>query len=92
MSPSNRLSCITILLAIIASNMAFNAHVVTHVVDQQGSCEMCGGHADPSHAIVASVTALLTPSNFTPTQARKPDAEAINSIAAYRPRGPPAVI
>ena len=92
MSPPNRTSCITVLLAIFVGNMTFNVHVVTHVVDQQGGCEMCAGHGDPSHAIAASILATLTPLKFTPTEVSRPVAEAIDSIAAYRQRGPPAVI
>ena len=92
MSSSNRTSCIAIMLAIIVSNMTFNVHVVSHVVDQQGGCEMCAGHGDPSHAIAVSILATLAPLKFTPTEVSRPVVEAIDSIAAYRPRGPPAVI
>jgi len=54
----NRTFCVTILLAVIASNVTVGAHAATHVQNAPGECELCSAYNDPSDAVPASKSSL----------------------------------
>ena len=92
MSFMSRNRCIALLLAVVVSHMALSAHVATHATDIQGSCEMCTGHGDPSHAVPPSVSSFDPGPNFLERVTLAQSHESTAAVFEIRQRGPPLQI
>ena len=92
MSFINKKTCIALLLALVVGHMALSAHVATHATDIQGSCEMCTGHGDPSHAVPPSVSSLDPGPNFLERVTLAQTQESTAAVFEIRQRGPPLQI
>lgn len=86
------LTCITLLSAIIASNLLVGVHAAWHAPADLGQCELCAAYGDPSDAIPSAGTSI-------PVVGQQHFALPILTTTAtgaalrgYRQRGPPLVI
>jgi hypothetical protein len=78
-----------LLVVVLLGFFALTLHTSMHVQQDQQSCELCGGHFNPSHAIAPSGEALIFASGVAPLEWAVPDIPASRPFAFYRQRAPP---
>jgi len=86
------ISCIALLLAIIASNLLVGVHATWHAPADLSQCELCAAYGDPSDAIPSAGLSLATvgPQNQAPQVLAEIDAETV--VLGFWQRGPPQII
>lgn len=86
------LTCITLLLVIIASNLLVGVHATWHAPADLGQCELCAAYGDPSDAIRSAGLSLPTagPQHRAPQSLTATDAVAVR--LGFWQRGPPQFI
>ena len=85
-------TCITLLLAIIASNLLGGIHATSHAPADLGQCELCAAYGDPSDAIPS---AGLSPPVVGPKHYDHRDFTATDTgsvILGFWQRGPPRIM
>lgn len=55
----NRKLCVVLLVGIVLGMTAASAHVASHASGDLLTCELCCGHANPSHALPPAGLSLL---------------------------------
>jgi len=86
------LTCITLLLAIIAGNLLAGLHATSHAPADLGQCELCAAYGDPSDAIPSAGLAapVVGPEHYDLRDFKATDTGSV--ILGFRQRGPPLVI
>lgn len=86
------LTCITLLLAIIASNLLVGVHATWHGPADLGQCELCAAYGDPSDAIPSAGLLLLVVGPQHYAQQAHTAIETGAVVLGFWQRGPPLII
>ncbi|HMB74139.1 MAG TPA: hypothetical protein VKQ06_11240 [Gammaproteobacteria bacterium] len=78
-----------LLVVVVLGFFALTLHTSIHSQQDQQSCELCGGHFNPSHAIASSGEVLVFVSGIAPLESTIPEIPASRPFAFYRQRAPP---
>ncbi len=86
------ITCITLLVAIIVSNLLVGVHATWHAPADLGQCELCAAYGDPSDAIPSTGQSLATvgPQYHAPQVLVEIDAGTV--VLGFWQRGPPQII
>ena len=78
-----------LLVVVLVGFFALTLHTSMHSQQDQQSCELCGGHFNPSYALAPSGEALVFVSDVAPLESAVPEIPASRPFAFYRQRAPP---
>ncbi|MCP5093197.1 MAG: hypothetical protein GY949_19975 [Gammaproteobacteria bacterium] len=86
------ITCITLLLAITASNLLVGVHATWHAPADLGQCELCAAYGDPSDATPSAGLSLATvgPQYCAPQVLAEIDAGTV--VLGFWQRGPPHIL
>jgi hypothetical protein len=82
---------VALLVLLLLSLTTVSVHVATHASADLQSCDLCSGHADPSHAIPVADTLVLPPATFLVPAATPALAPASSRERYYHQRAPPDI-
>ena len=78
-----------LLVVVLLGFFALTLHTSMHSQQDQQSCELCGGHFNPTHAIAPSGEVLVFVSGVASLESAVPEIQASRPFAFYRQRAPP---
>lgn len=78
-----------LLVVVLLGFFALTLHTSTHSQQDHQSCELCGGHFNPSHAIASSGIVIDFVSGVVSLESAVPENPASRPFAFYRQRAPP---
>jgi hypothetical protein len=78
-----------LLVVMLLGFFALTLHTSMHSQQDQQSCELCGGHFNPSHAVAPSGQLLVFTSGIALHASAGPEIPVAQPFALYRQRSPP---
>lgn len=89
MLPLQSHQCRALLLVLLLGFTALTVHASMHTQPDQQSCELCGGHAKPSHAVEPAAQEPSRESSVSFVIWFLQQSSPTESVTAYRQRAPP---
>lgn len=89
---TNRHRFIALLITLLIGHVALTVHLATHTLADQQECDICIGHANPSHAIIPSVLPIPAPVETEISDIEVSVAVSIVRRFHFRQRGPPNIV
>jgi hypothetical protein len=81
--------CRALLLVLLLGFTALTLHASMHTQPDQQSCELCSGHAKPSHAVAPAAQTPIRGSSVTFKVWFHPQIPQSEAFTSYRQRAPP---
>jgi len=78
-----------LLVVVLLGFFSLTLHTSMHSQQDQQSCELCGGHFNPSHAVTPSGNLFAFVPGIAPAESAVPEIPVSRPFVFYRQRAPP---